>query len=546
MDLSDMAQLDNLEVVDDSSTFFAPVASDLVDGLVGQYQAERARIAHVAAFVNEAVNGSVLHYFLEGNRSEDRGRHSLQLGAQQLFQEAGAVGALNSTYWSKALSLTDVREMMPQKRRTEWDTQILEQKCPDFEEETVRSTLMGLLNMRAQFFGERVDGIFRGLSGEHVTNAPEAFGKRMIVAHVLSDYGTTNHNVCGLISDLRCVIAKFMGREEPGWRLTEHLVRGLCGRWGEWVPVDGGALRIRLYKKGTAHLEVHPDMAWRLNGVLASLYPAAIPAQFRQRPKKRSKDFDMLRRPLPARVLEVLADAKAARERVGTGWPERYRTVPQSLALPYGSKGAAAWDEAARVLESLGGVRQPGGWFEFDYAPEDVMQDLIASGCLPDRVAHQFFWSPPAVVAKCEEMARLDLDGENLEPSAGHGHLAAFLPKERTTCVEISPLHCAILRAKGFDTEQADFLQWAPQAAAAGRRFDRVVMNPPFSDGRALAHVEAAATLLRHGGRLVAVLPASMRGQDLVPGFGCEWSEVIAGAFAHTSAAVAVVALTLR
>ena len=79
------------------------------------------------------------------------------------------------------------------------------------------------------------------------------------------------------------------------------------------MTIDGGALRIRCYLKGTAHLEVHPDMAWRLNGVLASLYPAAIPAEFRQKPKKRLKEFAMMERPLPFAVIKVLAGIKKMR-----------------------------------------------------------------------------------------------------------------------------------------------------------------------------------------------------------------------------------------
>lgn len=75
---------------------------------------------------------------------------------------------------------------------------------------------------------------------------------------------------------------------------------------GEWHVVDGGALRIRVYKKGTAHLEVHPDMAWRLNHALAHLYPLAIPAQHRQRPARRAKDFPLMQRLLPFEVLDLI------------------------------------------------------------------------------------------------------------------------------------------------------------------------------------------------------------------------------------------------
>lgn len=63
---------------------------------------------------------------------------------------------------------------------------------------------------------------------------------------------------------------------------------------------------VRAYLKGTAHLEVHPEMAWRLNMILANLYPMAIPPQFRQKPKRAPKDFVLMDNPLPFAVLSQL------------------------------------------------------------------------------------------------------------------------------------------------------------------------------------------------------------------------------------------------
>lgn len=53
----------------DINQFFAPVSSDLIDGLVGQYQQSRSRIECVAEFMATEV-GSVLDYFIEGSKSE--------------------------------------------------------------------------------------------------------------------------------------------------------------------------------------------------------------------------------------------------------------------------------------------------------------------------------------------------------------------------------------------------------------------------------------------------------------------------------------------
>jgi 16S rRNA G1207 methylase RsmC len=91
---------------------------------------------------------------------------------------------------------------------------------------------------------------------------------------------------------------------------------------------------------------------------------------------------------------------------------------------------------------------------------------------------------------------------------------------------------------------EADFIKWADDAQRQGRRWDRIVMNPPFSDGRAQAHIEAAAQLLAPGGRLVAVLPAGVRGKEVLPGLRHEWSGPHHNAFAGTSVSVAILVAT--
>ena len=537
-----MDALQITEVVDDAAEFFAPASTDMVDGLISQYRHARAEIAEIARFIGQRLDGGAIDYFLAGNHSENAGRHALAMSARQLFEEAGAVRALNSAYWSKALALTDVLDAMPQKRRDEWHKQISSHECPDFEESTVRNTLIDLLAMRTQFLAERVDGIFRGLSGEHVTNAPEAFGKRMIIGYMLESWGCANHSRAGLINDLRCVIARFMGRDEPKHGATYSVIERLKSRWGEWVSVDGGALRIRLYRKGTAHIEVHPDMAWRLNCVLAQLHPLAIPAQFRQKPKRKLREFDLLKRPLPFQVVEALAGMKeAARvlpESERKGWRDPgFRAIKNSRAFSFGASNEAR-REAETVLEAIGGAKQPKGHWLFDFDPADVLSEIVVSGCIPDQRAHQFYPTPRTLAERVVELANIGEAHKVLEPSAGMGGLADLLPQDRTVCVEVSALHCAVLESKGHMVAKGDFIAWS--ASTLGR-FDRVVMNPPFSDGRWRAHLEHAADLLRPEGRLVAILPSGARNSGVLPdGFDLDWHGPISGAFPGVSVDVVI------
>lgn len=336
------------------------------------------------------------------------------------------------------------------------------------------------------------------------------------------------------------VIAKFMGREgEPGWNGTQAILRQAREQRGQWLSCDGGSWRLRVYKVGTAHLEVHPDMAWRLNCVLHQLYPMAIPAQFRAKPKKRSKEFEMLGRPLPFAVVALVASAEEARDFSDMGPRQVPRRIKNTRAVPHGGDKVVA-DQVGKVLEAIGGVAQRAGYYSFDFDPGDVIAEIVATGCIPDRVSHQFYPTPESIARIAAELADIGPDDNVLEPSAGQGDLAAFLPKDRTTCVEISPLHCAILKAKGHDPVQVDFLAWADEVGRGGAEFDAIVMNPPFSQGRWQAHTEAAAGLLSDTGRLVAVLPASAKGKDILPGFAHQWHGPYANEFAGTSVSVVI------
>lgn len=530
------------EIVEDASEFFAPMSSDLIDGLLGQYGAARKNIEAMAAAVSDPQHASVLHYFIGGNVQEQR--YSIPSTVEALFALDGAVGQLNGDFWNRALRLTDVIDYMPQKRRDEWFDQIKNPlgrsknkhtqevelpALPDFEEDTVRGTLSGLLASRHKFLAERVDGIFRALSRTHVTNRPEGFSKRMIIAGVHS-YGTA-----GQINDLRCVIAKFMGRDEPKHGATEPVIKAAGRHNGEWMAIDGNALRIRVYGGvGTAHLEVHPEMAWRLNAILASLYPAAIPSQFREKPKNRKKvkDFELFDKPLPHAVVAMLAEMRSVRERVVPEWPERYIDIPMAKVFGYGDKDKAAQAEAEKVLVAIGAVKVKHYW-QFDYCPSEVLDQIVCSGCIPDQKSHQFYPTPQAVAEAAIALADIQPGHSCLEPSAGQGGLADLMPKP--VCVEISDLHCEILKAKGHYVERADFLKWHVTG-----KYDRIVMNPPYSEGRWQAHIEHAASMLELGGRLIAVLPASAKGKNVLPGLNHEWSQVYSNEFAGTSVSVVI------
>lgn len=274
----------------------------------------------------------------------------------------------------------------------------------------------------------------------------------------------------------------------------------------------------------------------------ALLYPLAIPSQFRERPKKKAKDFVMSGRPLPFKVLSLLGGLEQATDlRQGANRWNDYNRVKvdgcYDMRMPH-EVDKHAWKEARRILESLGGTPVAGndGRWAFDYNPLEVVKEIVASGCLPDQKAHQFYPTP-------EKLARIAVDfamqnAEEwmtwLEPSAGLGGLADLMPKDQTACIEISRLHCKVLEAKKHYVTCADFL-----ATNSDQKFDRIVMNPPFSEGRWNMHVTEAVRRLQDGGRLVAILPASAARNNF-DGVRCEWHGPYHNEFAGTSVSVVI------
>lgn len=528
------------------SEFFAPVSTDLIDGVLAQYRGELQQVQSVNAFLHDEGFASVVHYFIQGNGDS---RNRFTSSVERMFSYDGALAALNAHYWNRIMHMTDVLDCMPAARREEWFKSIEQMDTPDFEESTVRATIGELLATRGKFLAERVDGIFQALSRTHVTNQPEGFSKRMIMTGVTNDWGSYGRTQTGHINDLRSVIAKFMGRDEPDWNASNRLVE-IARRHhrGEWIDVDGGAMRIRCYLNGNAHLDIHPDIAWRLNQILAHLHPAAIPSQFREKPKtkRKVKDFELMERPLPFAVLLVLSRAtrlktSAVRARPDGDMPP-VTVNYNNLAISFSDRNDKyVLQEAERVLAAIGGVKRSINgmeWFEFDYDPAEVVSLITVTGAVPDSRAHQYYPTPDALADRAVELADIGEHDLCLEPSAGTGALADRLPAARTMCVEVNQLHATVLQSKGHQVHQGDFLEWSD-----GSLYDRIVMNPPFSQGRWQAHVEAAAALLTPSGRLVAIVPASAHNKHQVQGFRCTFDGPHDNQFTGTSVSVTIMIL---
>lgn len=173
------------------------------------------------------------------------------------------------------------------------------------------------------------------------------------------------------------------------------------------------------------------------------------------------------------------------------------------------------------ILEHSGVVpidQQGVGGKEFD-APkqggsdpfDDAVLDYYSNQKLnrKNREGVDYFPTPEPLGYKMMEWARAGEGDTILEPSAGHGAIARYAPKEN--------------QLTGIEPSQSLFAKLQLKAGGLGRKFmntvfenydisnkhDVVVMNPPFgtAGATAIAHLDKAFKHLEEGGRVVAIIP---------------------------------------
>lgn len=112
----------------------------------------------------------------------------------------------------------------------------------------------------------------------------------------------------------------------------------------------------------------------------------------------------------------------------------------------------------------------------------------------------EFFETPPTVAVEMTDFLELEPGQRVLEPSAGRGGLADFVPAGVEIVVaERSPSLREELAKKGYQHvygDQAD--------VPRDQLFDAVLMNPPFSEE--VEHFNAAMSRLKPGGRFAVIM----------------------------------------
>lgn len=116
-------------------------------------------------------------------------------------------------------------------------------------------------------------------------------------------------------------------------------------------------------------------------------------------------------------------------------------------------------------------------------------------------IGNDFFPTPKETAQRMVAEAGIEPGMTVLEPSAGNGNIAEAIRAAGVNpdVVEQSSKLREILEAKGFNLAGRDFMD------VTDGQYDRIVMNPPFSNGQDAEHIRHAYELLKPGGKLVAI-----------------------------------------
>lgn len=175
----------------------------------------------------------------------------------------------------------------------------------------------------------------------------------------------------------------------------------------------------------------------------------------------------------------------------------------------------------------------------------DAMKASLKAG-VQTISAPQLFPTPVNLARQMVALAEIQPGHRVLEPSGGSGRLILAIkeaaPKADLFAVEVKPHLADVIRsAYCVPTYCQDFLT----CNGALGLFDRIIMNPPFSNGEDLKHILHARTLLAPGGRIVALCANGPRQREALQPLADTWEALPAGSFEESGTSVNVALLTL-
>ncbi|MFA5234074.1 MAG: methyltransferase [Sulfurimonas sp.] len=219
-----------------------------------------------------------------------------------------------------------------------------------------------------------------------------------------------------------------------------------------------------------------------------------------------------------------------------------------TLILPPTQLDRNLYVDVNKILELLGGKwNRKLKCHVFDEITKEQLSAVLNGDeeLVDVKKTYQEFFTPAGLAARVVELA--DVSGQMvLEPSAGIGNLAdecAVQDAAEVDCVEIQKEHCNKLSEKGYNVRNTDFL-----TIEGEEKYDRILMNPPFTRNQDCKHVEHALKFLKPGGKLVAIMANNQSRKPfikLIEDREYEIEEVAAGEFSESGTQVRTLILSI-
>lgn len=214
------------------------------------------------------------------------------------------------------------------------------------------------------------------------------------------------------------------------------------------------------------------------------------------------------------------------------------------------------YEAVNKVIEAAGGKwskKQQAHVFTIDPRVElglALETNVIIDKAKAHKKERQAFYTPAATARDVAVLADV-FEREVLEPQAGHGALAKAcrdLGAKLIWCRDIDTEAINALQAAGFLAEQGDFLETYPASEFA--RYERIVMNPPFTRKADAKHVRHAYThWLKTGGLLTAIVCDDGQDRSDIRGIDSTTFKIVqrlpAGTFKESGTQIATLVIQL-
>ena len=516
------------------NSFLPDISLPDISQMVAQYEANISEVSRMVGLLSSKENRHALTLFAQGRRiwlGDALRARSYVEDLYSLFDKDRAISALREKAWFELFDYLDLTRLLPTNLWEQWSDSFKAWQspggvdCPSFDTDTITSSLNLINSYRAAFFSMRVKCLWDSLSRKHKTNSGAGFRDRQIINGVFNEHSTCNAQA-RVIQDLYNLCSEVAtGIPDTFADVQSDLLKARADR-GEWRFVGNGLLKVRAYKVGTLHFQLHPEVASRLNIALHYLYPDCLPRKPLSGGSPADGEFkplDLIRTQLPHQVTGFLRRAHLHKRKDGLWGLAVYDHVQIGRAL------RNLLDE---TLKQIGAERENKEYL-FTYDPSEVIEEILVKGEGPETVSHQFYSTPRDTAKEFVEWVSPNPDDICYETSAGTGAIAQEMPLS-TYCVEVNKLRCMALSKLGFEVTEGDFLRLKP-ADLVGHA-DVVMMNPPFAQQSWKSHFLHGVNFVRPGGVVAAILPASaVEAMPEIEGTPVEYSSPMQGRFPNVS-----------